>query len=325
MDKKPIIVTLITILWIGLAGCQPGANSTASMPTSPITPSPQTELPIETHDQARQPIEFETIEIAYTKDNPATDNQEILSILDRLVTRFLAQFSKAGWFYFPNNGKDSYWLHIPEPGTDTYDQFLFIRQYSSYAAGFIWPFSIVLPDGSWGVSQISPGLDDYQFIKGGQQTEFPTVLANLDAFSGNVDGGVFGNTILMRYLHLVKNPEDDMDIGAEVSRTFSGWVEPYEGQDVFVLLTQETYSGMKPRLESTRKVIDREDIYTYFNLKNGGRIAEKYKIFLESGDSIEDGLRFNQDLVQYHESLPPEVQTLYDQAAEKLRIFLAGK
>ncbi len=332
MFSKTISIALVILFLFGLVSCQSSSNPAAFTPPALMTPLAQ-DATLNTIAPDEQPpfgteIVIDALDLGttFTHDNPITDNEQISFILEELLSQFLSQFAQAGWYHFPTDGRDSFWVHFPVAGSDTFDQFLWTRQYPSYAPGFVLPASIVVADGSWGVTQISNGLDNYQFERGGNKPERPTALAELDYFAGDtINSGVFGNTILMRYIYLVQNPEDDLDRGVDISRTFSGWVEEYEGQDVFVLLTHETFPSMRPRLNDNRAVVDQGDIYTYFDLKNGGRIIEKYIYILEGGGSQEDGLRFNQHLVGHYAALPPDVQGIYDQAAEKLRIYLGGK
>lgn len=174
--------------------------------------------------------------------------------------------------------------------------------------------------------QINAGLNDYSISEGGNNPVIPTELANLDCFAGNtLNSGVFGHTMLERYLYQLQNPNDALDLKEEVARTFSGWKDLYDGFEVFVLLTRQTYPGVKPRLQSSNKNIEREDIYAYFDLKNGGLIAEEFTYFLQDGSTEKDDLQYNKNLVRYFEMLPPDVMDIYSQAEEKLRVFLSGK
>ena len=325
MKKKTIVIILLLLSMIVLTNCQstdqesipvqPAIETTATLPTA--TPVP-TQVSLVTPD-IKSSQEVKVVDITYTQDNPVTDNQEIITILESFVHRFLSQFSRPGWYYFSRDSKDCYWVHISDvENVNSFDQFLFSRKHDTYAPGFIWPFSIVLSDGSWGISRLSPRFDNYQFNQGGKQSEVPLSLDNLDYYAG---GSSFGNTGLVYFVDMLNNP-NRIENNVEISRTFSGWVEQDGGKDVFVLLIHETFSGMKPQLESSRQLIDHIDQYTYFDLQNGGRIYEKYVYFLEDGEVVNDGLQFNQHLVQYYEVLPEEIQTVYDEAAKKLQEYL---
>ena len=326
MKKKTIVTILLSM--IVLTNCQstdqesipvqPAIETTATLPTA--TPVP-TQVSLVTPEM-NGADEVTMLEIPYTEDNPVTDNQEIISILEDFLSRFLSQFSKPGWYYFPNNNQNRCWMHIPEKTDDDhFDMFLSTTEYYTYAPGFIWPFSIVLQDGSWGFSRLSPRLDDYQFNQGGKQSEIPPTLDNLDYFAGCKNCSYFGHTSLMDFVDMLNNP-NRIENNVEISRTFSGWVEQDGGKDVFVLLIHETYPGKKPQLESSRQVIDRRDQYTYFDMDNGGRMFEKYIYFLENSEIDESELQFNQHLVQYYEVLPEDIQNVYDEAAQKLKGYL---
>ena len=336
MDNKALLIPWTVVICIALTGCLPAAPSTPVSP-DPTDPAPQGDTPealqeSSTPSQPKAEISTDDPElgVAYTRDHPTKDNRQIVAILDSLLDRFLAQFSKAGWYSFHYQTDDlthgdNFWLHIPEAGKDRFDEFLYTRQYTDYANGSVWPASLTLSDGSWGYAGIKPGMEDYQFRHGGRQPEHPTTLANLDYFGLNWNGGVFGNTALQRFIRMVENPEDRMDEDDRAPRAFSGWVDAFEGRQVFVLLTHKTFPGSKPLLEDSHNVVDSQDVYTYFDWTNGGRIAEKSIFFLEKGGVVENEGQFNQHQVEYHETLPPDVQAIYDRATEKLRAYLSGK
>ena len=325
MKEKAVLTILIIFSAFMLTNCQPtdqefiSAQSVSEtvVPLSTSTPVP-TQVSLVTPEM-NGADEVTMLEIPYTKDNPVTDNQEIISILDDFLSRFLSQFSRPGWYYFSRDSKDCYWVHISDvENENSYDQFLYSRKHDTYAPGFIWPFSIVLQDGSWGFSRLSPRFDNYQFNQGGKQSEVPLSLDKLDYYAGSSSFGYIG---LMDFVDMLNNP-NRIENNVEISRTFSGWVEQDGGKDVFVLLIHETYPGKKPQLESSRQVIDHTDQYTYFDLQNGGRIYEKYVDFLEGGEIVESELQLNQHLVQYYEVLPEDIQTVYDEAAQKLKGYL---
>lgn len=148
-------------------------------------------------------------------------------------------------------------------------------------------------------------------------------MENLDTFSGSgKDSGSFGYTYL-RYLLASYDQLDEYrgDI-LESSHTYSGWFESFQERNVFVLSTDTIHVNYKPILESTYGTIEQSTTLTYFDLENGGRIAEKYIWLMQDGNSLEDSLQFNQHLVSYYETLPEETQTLCDTAGEKLIQYL---
>ena len=325
MKEKAVLTILILFSAFMLTNCQPTdqefisaqsvSETVVPLPTS--TPVPA-QISLVTPD-VKSSQEVKVVDIAYTLDNPVTDNQEIITILESFVPRFLSQFSRPGWYYFSRDNRDCYWVHISDiENVNSFDQFLYSRKHDTYAPDFIWPFSIVLSDGSWGISRLSPRFDDYQFTQGGKQSEVPFLLENLSYFAS---GPFFGQTSLVYFMGLLNSP-NSIENNVEISRTFSAWVEEEDGKEVFVLLVHETYPGMKPQLESSRQVIDHSNQYTYFDMENGGRIYEKYVDFLEGGEVVESELQFNQHLVQYYEVLPEDIQTVYDEAAQKLKGYL---
>ena len=308
-----------------LLGCQPqiSQTATAELEISTAPPAPQPSKPSLTSTVIAT-VSAETEEV-FTKENPLRDNAQIIPYLQDLSERFLAQFSQAGWYYFPQDGRDTYWVHIPSDYTGSFDQFLTTRQnYRSYPAGFIFPAFILLPDGTWGDLRNDPGLSTYQVINGGYEPFQPLLLENLGKYGLSKEGS-FGNTALESYLKLLRNPNEG-DVEQE-ERSFSFWSSTYEGREVYILLTRTIYPGsMKPLECNSGRPISEDSTYTYFDKENGGRIAEEYTWIYEDGESNnkEDWLIFNQHLVEYFTELPPDIQTLFDQTAQDVRDYLAN-
>ena len=319
---KIIFAFLLTTL---LAGCQPQTSAVLTIePVKTLTQAILTASP--QPDPILNPpaggVISASSETTFSADNPLTDNEQIILYLEDLKDRFLAQFTKAGWYYFPQNGKDCYWVHFPENNLDRFDQFLTTRQnYASYAPDFVLPASILLEDGTWGYLS-NPIPNSYQVVNAGDEPLQAPRLENLGDYSL---GPGFGNTRLMEYIRRLKNPNYSEYDQVSQNRSFSFWMDTYEGQDVYVLLTQTTYSGdMKVIDNSTGRPINLDYTYSFFNMENGGLIAEKYSWVYENGEwnSEEDRLIFNLHLVFYYPELPPEIQTIYDQTAEKVRQYL---
>lgn len=327
MMQKIIFVLFLFICSVGLVGCLPTPDVVtpspavmpsvqASTPTSAVTPEASPTL---------APVENPVTELNIPNriDNPLMDQNQIIAILEKLKAQFLVQFSKVGWYYMPTfEGSENYLLHISQPGSGYFDQFLWLRKSSVYAPGFVYPAFLVFPDGSWGWTQMSPEHDNFSFVYGGAKTEQPTTFDNLDYFVGNGSGG-FGNTVLDYYINLVKNPDETGY--TTIHRTFSGWVDTYQGEPVFVLLNKETYPGHKNQLESSLETINSDDELIYFNLANGGCINEKYTWYLENGTQKDDELQVDLNQIIYYETLPSDLQAIYDQIAEQRRQYLAGQ
>jgi hypothetical protein len=331
--NKFILLVLVVFLALGQSACRMNPSretiqmSIENSPTTQvesvlveITPIMIEPLPVGNYEPGLE----ETLK-PWTTENPMKDAGEIQTILQKLLFRYLDQFSEAGWYHLHDISGTSYWVHIPVGGSDIFDQFICLRQCKSYAPGFILPGELLLADGSWGISQITAGLDDYYFISAGRQVAVETRLQNLESYTGsNVLSGYFGITSLILFNDRVSNPNDPKYSTLNSVVEFSAWVEPYEGRDVFVLLFQSTFASPKPRL-ATGESIDSEESYTFFSLENGGRIADETICYLEGGGIAENGLRFDQHLVEYYEFLPVDVQAIYDKAEKKLRDYLADQ
>ena len=76
-------------------------------------------------------------ETLYTEDNPVTDHQELIRILQDLKGRFLNQFDKPGWYQLVWLN-EIYWIHISDPDSGRFDSVLHYSEHEKYN-GFLRP------------------------------------------------------------------------------------------------------------------------------------------------------------------------------------------
>ena len=134
---------VVTFLFASLlAGCQSGINpnnryQTESAPLVTQTETKSTPVGSGTQTPLSEPkTNLPTPQFAFTRENPVTDNNQIILLLEELQSRYLSQFSKPGWYYFPFDGKDKYWVHLPMAGDKSFDQFLWTRPIQFLCARF---------------------------------------------------------------------------------------------------------------------------------------------------------------------------------------------
>jgi hypothetical protein len=335
MKNKLLLFLLMSLI---LCSCQREVyqpTETSGEPDSVVsTPfTVPTEAPIgvaKDLDSATPQPDWETL---YTDANPVSDSQELIAILQDLYDRFMAQLDQPGWyrFYFGwvEPGKQVSWVHISAPESVQFDGLLGLYDYPEfYAPGFIWPTAVVGPDGQVGFTQKTEVMDDYYFT--GRDASFSILdeleldLNNIGYFAGDYEGaGSFGHLELLRTIHLIQNPVDDHG-AAHREFSFEGWVGTYEDQPAFVLKTTTLYSGVLPMMESGERPV-RQEIYTCYDLQNGGAIATKSDYWYQSGNSeVGDWWMLNYDQVEWFEALPEREQQIYDEALRRLDEFNQG-
>lgn len=112
---------------------------------APGYPICQTNQQTEPVIEYRNPVVDETAstpavadwETLYTEDNPVTDHQELIRILQDLKGRFLNQFDKPGWYQLVWLN-EIYWIHISDPDSGRFDSVLHYSEHEKYN-GFLRP------------------------------------------------------------------------------------------------------------------------------------------------------------------------------------------
>lgn len=153
---KPVALTVILIVFLSACGGDQTARSlTSATPAdvelqtaTPVQTATFTDLHLETApgDATPDPL----LDLPYTEENPLTDPEEILRILDELQSRELTWFSREGWVQFTRvwagardySGTQHIWTHITTPERDCLEQFLYFEH-----EGELLPYGIRRPDG----------------------------------------------------------------------------------------------------------------------------------------------------------------------------------
>ena len=329
MKNKLLFFLLLSLT---LCACQREAYQPTATPGAPdpavstqlSAPSATPGLAADTNPATPQP-DWETL---YAEADPVTDPEEIVAILQDLYDRFMVQLDRSGWyrFYAGEAGKRVTWVHISEPESGLFDGLLELYDYPElYAPGYIWPTVVVGPDGQIGFTHQAEAMDDYYFVERPDVYSFlddlEPSLDNIGYFAGDVEGGgQFGHLKLLRTIREVQNPVHDHG-PAHSESSYLGWVETYEGRPVFTLKTTTLYSGVLPVMESGERLA-RKEVYTCFDLQNGGAIATKSNWWYQSGNTDEDDWWMdNYHVVERFDTLPEREQQIYDEALRRLDEF----
>ena len=254
-------------------------------------------------------------ETLYTEDNPVTDHQELIRILQDLKGRFLNQFDKPGWYQLVWLN-EIYWIHISDPDSGRFDSVLHYSEHEKYN-GFLRPWNFLSLDGHYGRMN-SPSLNDFYFVP----LETPpseTVWENLDYYL-SCDFCVASEHLdfLIRW---IRDPDNHISEKSLKQTHFSGWVGKYENQPVFIFKINVKYLTNFAYVD-TEKLIETEDHSYYLSLFNGGTIdGNTDRFYLSGGEELDDLLPYNLQQIAYFEELPERIQTLYDECYKKLVEF----
>lgn len=227
------------------SGCADPSEVTSSAPVSqPVgtTASDSTETPAQApmpaaSQYAATPGEAtpdSLLDLPYTEDNPLTDPEEILQILDELQERELAWFSRPGWYRFTTDwplGRDytrtRYVLtSVISENRDCLEQFAYFEQ-----NGIILPYTIHLDDGSFG--SITHAVDGTFQVN---NMLLPEEASSCDLGNGNSIGvgTEDGNFILHDEASQFRKASNSVMEGIQTD--FRAWVKEVDGKQTLVLV-----------------------------------------------------------------------------------------
>lgn len=316
-------ITILMFLLLLLGGCARQSSSeeelTNAMPmpvietANPVVQENVTSTVTDENNPQAAATDWETL---YTEDNPVTDPQELIRILEDLKGRFMNQFDKPGWYQLEMSG-ETYWIHVSVPGSERFDSVLSYIENEKYSEGFLNPTSFLSLNGHYG-RMLSPTLDDFYFVP--LETEPPEAIwENLDYYLA-CDFCV-ASEHLDWLIQWIRDPDNHISEKSLKETHFSGWVGTYEGQPVFILNINVKYLT-NLLVTATGEQVEIDDNFYYISLANGGTIAENSdRFFLGGGENLNDLLPYNLHQIAYFETLPERVQTLYDECYKKLTEF----
>lgn len=342
--RFPILVIFVSFLL--LAGCRPGLVSTPeSIPSraapaevTPIqTPTPaQTAalaLPIGTAEETRP----DDLNIPYTENNPLTDPEEILRILDILQGRELAWFSRPGWLQFTTNTADAsdytriehLWVHVTDDNLACREQFVYFE-----SEGIILPYTIRPEQGIAGRGGIHPKDLEHERTLIVEQTYGAgpacTLKSNwIKTFQvGDDDNNFIIHDEAAHFRTFVNRNAPGIE------GRFRAWVEEVEGEPILVVELERIFEnsslagGILDPLTGTLNSYVRELHWDYIDLETGLQRRTRGEYIDENGRSLNTwrsgtniGVLFH---YKFYEVLPEPVALAYDQSVQALRVILQG-
>lgn len=160
---KKLFAFLFTILMmVLLSACSGG--STPQPSASPTTEIATLQAALPTHAPTSTASQLSTapgdvtpdplLDLPYTEEEPLTDPEEILQILDELQRRELAWFSRPGWLQFTETSPQTdhtkirhLWTHVINDALDCQEQFIYFEHEDE-----ILPYTIRLENGVTGTN-----------------------------------------------------------------------------------------------------------------------------------------------------------------------------
>lgn len=253
----------------------------------------------------------------YTEDNPVTDPQELIRILQDLKGRFLNQFDKPGWYQLKFGDLETNWIHVSVPGSERFDSVITYNEHEKYPEGFLRPWSFLSLDGHYG-RMLSPTLDDFHFVSLATQPP-EAIWENLDYYLA-CDFCVASEHMDF-LIQWIRDPDNHISEKSLKETHFSGWVGTYEDQPVFIFKIKVKYLTNMPVTETGEQLQIHDQSYS-ISLANGGTIVGiSDRFYLSGNQDLDDSLPYNAHLITYFETLPERVQTLYDECYRKLIEF----
>jgi hypothetical protein len=164
----------------------------------------------------------------------------------------------------------------------------------------------------------SPSLNDFYFVP--LETPPPeTVWENLAVYLGC--DYCIASEHLDWMIQWIRDPDNHIFEKSLKDTEFAGWTSTYENEPVFVFRTKVKYLTNLPTQANGEKV-EIEDKTFYFSLSNGGVIFSSTDWFFLSGNKgLDDLLHYNSHLITHFETLPEQVQALYDKCYQELIKF----
>ena len=307
MNRKRAMGILLSV--ICLTGCNrpeyvaPTVTET-SVPTATPLPFPppvrEINLPVPP-EEATEPLP------PFTRDNPATDLADIVPLLDHIKAQFFAQIDRPGWYGRKSYNGHSYWLHISDPESKTYDGYFTIMCYNELnnePCKVKYFYALV------------NGAEYNNWTNGTTMREIERPILQGCDLRLNGDNpcrlAVFGGDL---YVHDHINSLLSRDYESAMR---SAWFETREDRISLFhrIINEDTHNGYKDETKTVR--ILSMEILTEFNWETGDIVSEERTY--QYGDGTDqtyendaqwcDGLK----LVCYGEELPPDIQPAYDLA-----------
>ena len=315
---------------LGLASCQPLVESTLPAPSeiplpfqasTTVAPLPSATI----GDVVADPL----LGLSFSEEDPVTNSEEILRILDELQRRELDWFSRPGWYYLS--------IYYPVIRDYTRTWFILTHVINEYLEcleqlyyfkyeGEILPYTIRTADGITGT--INPPLDgkfnDNLFY---ETSPACTLTSNwiLDFDESYDDDFIIHDEAA----GLRENLEGDI---SGIVYHASAWTELMENRPTFVLVSESkiedpTLRGYYVNPETDMFAsIARSLKFKYIDMETGLLVREAEEFYADDGQRItashQDEEWGSWYMYEFFESLPASLAQAYEATDEALRNYL---
>lgn len=334
---KVILTLSFCLLSLILAACEPilerrnphkGENDPVLAVSPATTKKPlhpaETALPIlpsptdgdDPRTTSLEKVDLDQLNIPYTLDNPLTDADEILKILDSLAQRHIEWLSRPGWYLYWEHGSDldvigEQWVrgtHFINDRGECREQFFFrIR------GDQILPIQIRLEDGTeaWLYDQRGPlenaGVDSPEARR----------LCEMDDA-----GDVF---TLLNLVFVTNRRLEFKESGSLLTYDLRLWKEVVQEKEM-VVLYEDVTDAQAPLLrkqDGTWAPVGRNITWTYFDPVSGGPAGRKSEMYSTNGELLHEGWGIRK--YGFLAELPPELAQVYEESAAALREFIQNQ
>lgn len=254
-------------------------------------------------------------EIPYTPDNPLTDPDEILEILEMLKQRHIEWLSRSGWYVYSVQLSEMrhpwdhlYWLaNLKSDSVECDGELMYFIKGDQ-----IIPIEIRLADGTTGIiGALRSGNFDGSIF--GLEEDRPCEVEKL---RGVVNQNLGVEDFNFRLEKQMKGEFSDFN--------YRAWKEDTPDKQVFVLYTSQRTEEPKGLYSKTSAgpfiPIDRRESWYSYDLNNGGLIASNGVLHLENGEAVDDG----PVLFEYSslEKIPTDLETIFNDTVQEMQGYL---
>jgi hypothetical protein len=331
-----IQVWILILLLLLLTGCQSSAlmnpteatNAVELSTSAPITTLMATDiLPV----QSSEVTQSNSLEIAYLKDNPLTNTEEILAILDLLQARENTWFSHPGWLLFTSHDLDgsdqmslqNIWSHTIDDHMNCREQFVYFIYETK-----ILPYTIRLADNVTGT--INPLLEgnfnpNFFYESGPECTLKSNWILTFQSNEDDYDFIIHDEALKLRILL--------NETASGVNIKVQAWKEEREGKQVLVMTNEINYIVPSQGLN----IIDPQTWISHFCVKElqyfeidlvtGLLSYQRGEYYDENGKIINTRLSGTNNGVQYsyafYNELPDSISKVYGETKQVFSVFLS--
>jgi hypothetical protein len=268
--------------------------------------------------------------ISYTEANPLTEPQEISNLLDILLLRQEAWFSRPGWYLktvcnYSAPGRDE-WMACLHFLAHVVDEAHTCREQLVYFVidGQVKPFEIMLEDGS----RAGFTLPEVTFRAESPEPPDPAIQCSLENLeSVNVWGEfLLGNerVRLESFLEELRTGGGSLEEGSgATSGSVSAWQAQAGGQNVLALVYEiKSFRAPQPvyidPITGQSLLIMRSTRLKQFDLLTGLQISEQEILYLQNGQTLGGDAASGSVQYVYYEAMPADLAQVYADTAARV-------